>query len=203
MLTYAEGTTLANQAKYMELTTKEEAFAYCAVGTTYFIASAEDQSGHLFKVDKFKETQNEGFSETWAETMEDDRVEDYLDRNRKRLLDLEYNWDGAEAKPYGFEFVDRVLNFADEFAKINNYASFLVSKINIVPVSEEKIDLYWRLHPHLELLIIFNKDGSVSFYGDNTRREEIIQGDELPDSQDIYLWMERLSDEMGNRNYTM
>ena len=132
----------------------------------------------------------------------DTRVEDYLTRIRERLLSLESNWDGEGAKPYKVNFVDQVLSFVRSFADIGNYASFLVSKASVVPVTENKIDLYWRL-PQLELLVIFGADGSGSFYGDNTCRERIIQGEELPKPHVIYNWMEQLSAEMEDGIYTL
>ncbi len=105
----------------------------------------------------------------------------------QRLFDLEADWDGEGSPVFDEITVKAASDFVYELSFQGNGES-LTKEVEILPASGGSVDLHWQT-PHFELLIVFNADGSSSFYGDNCNGERSIQGEQRPDPEEIAHWM--------------
>jgi hypothetical protein len=103
------------------------------------------------------------------------------------LFDLEADWDGEGSPVFDEITVKAASDFVYELSFQGNGES-LTKEVEILPASGGSVDLHWQT-PHFELLIVFNADGSSSFYGDNCNGERSIQGEQRPDPEEIAHWM--------------
>lgn len=110
---------------------------------------------------------------------------------KQRLLSLEADWDGEGSPVFDEITVKAAGDFVFELYLQGNGES-LAREVEILPASGGSVDLHWRT-PLFELLIVFNADGSSSFYGDNCNGERSIQGEQRPDPEEIAHWMEELN----------
>ncbi len=110
---------------------------------------------------------------------------------KQRLFSLEADWDGEGSPIFDEITVKAASDFVYELCSQGNGES-LAREVEILPASGGSVDLHWQT-PFFELLIVFNADGSSSFYGDNCNGERSIQGEHRPDPEEIAHWMEGLN----------
>lgn len=110
---------------------------------------------------------------------------------KRRLFALEADWDGEGSPVFDEITVKAASDFVYELCS-QGIGESLVREVEILPASGGCVDLHWQT-PLFELLIVFNADGSSSFYGDNCNGERSIQGEHRPDPEEITHWMEGLN----------
>ncbi len=114
-----------------------------------------------------------------------------VENAKQRLFSLEADWDGEGSPVFDEITVKSASDFVNELCSQGNGES-LAREVEILPASGGSVDVHWRT-PLFELLIVFNADGSSSFYGDNCNGERSIQGEQRPDPEEIAHWMEELN----------
>jgi len=105
----------------------------------------------------------------------EDKIED-----SKKLLDLRDDWDGEGASQIRYS----TWKAATDFFRL--LCTFDVKDKEILPARDGGIDIHLRC-PLFELLVKFEPDGYVSYYGDDYQGDK-IEGCTLPDVHFLSAW---------------
>ena len=108
---------------------------------------------------------------------------------REYILSLKDGWDGEGGLGYEEQTFDRAACYLRSLCTVTAHVEEL-EKVRILPGSDGGVDLHWEVEK-FELLITFEHDGSVLYYGDDYGKSR-IEGETKPCIRFLNCWMESL-----------